>query len=487
MADLKVPTSYSARGQWSNALQSIYAFEKKPQVWKQVFKQYGHLFDVFDFIDLLGNTIDLKGDTMDIFEQYNYKRPITIGTGGITTGAVGATITFTLAATDYNASNNGPLNLQSDILIPGSYCANTTQDFLYLVTEEDNGVGAAKIYTAVPHLKAGTTFAAAQITTAIPAGTQLMIAGDEWGIGTDQPKGSTVGSLKRSFYTTISKATFDMEGGFQYQENYLDNVPLRGGKGVGRFNAATTQFEFNLNDQMNSKIWLGQEKDNTSLTMTNAYGNSVAVKAQRGFLQWLQLLALKKTYSDKFEVIDFDDIKPLALSVGISAQEMLFGMGDILYANLENSGYNFIKENSSATDIMKKLDEVGLDFKQFRKQNFTFILKEFGNLSNPSGLGLASYGERYRSMGFIVPMGENDVTIQSGAANVDGKVKINSLMMGYPLHNGESRQRVVGYLNGMTGQMFPIVQSTDTLKGMMLTEFMFIPTGVQKMILVNKA
>jgi hypothetical protein len=487
MANLNTATSYAARGQWSNALQSLYAFEKKPQVWRKIYKQYGHLFDVFDWIDLMGDTIDLKGDTMDVFEQYAYERPITIGTGGIATGATGATITFTLAATDYDANNNGPLNPQSDILIPGSYCADTSQDYLYLVTGDDGGVGAAKIYTAIPHLKAGTNFAAARITTAIPAGTQLMIGGDEWGTGTDQPKGLTNGSLKHSYYTTISKATFDMEGGLQYQENYLDNVPLRGGKGVGRFNAATTQYEFDLNRKINYKIWLGQENDNTGLTMTNSYGNSVAIKAQRGFLQWLQKLALKKTYSDKFEVIDFDDIKPLMISVGVSAQEMLFGMGDLLYVNMENSGYNFIKENSSATDVMKKLDEVGLDFRIFTKQNFRFILKEFGNLSNPNGMGLTAYAERYRSMGFIVPMGENEVTIRGAAANVDGKVKISSLMMGYPQHNGESRQRVVGYLNGMTGQMFPIVQSTDTLKGMMLSEFMFIPTGVQKMVLVNKA
>jgi hypothetical protein len=195
---------------------------------------------------------------------------------------------------------------------------------------------------------------------------------------------------------------------------------------------------------------------------------------------------LKKTYSDNFEIFDLDDIKPLMLSVGVSSQEMLFGMGDLLYSNMENSCYDFIEKNSSNTNVMQKLDEVGLDFHVIRKQNFRYIMKEFGNLSNPNGLGLTAYAERYRSMGFIVPMGENDVTIQGAAANVDGKVKINSLMMGYPNHNGESRQRVVGYLNGMTGQMLPIVQSTDTLKGMMLSEFMFIPTGVNKMVLVNK-
>jgi hypothetical protein len=479
-------TSYVASGQWTNLWQSLYSFEKVPQVWKKIYKQYGHLFDVFDFIDLIGETIDIKGDNLKIFEQYAYEKLITIGNGGITTGATGAVITFSLAAADYDTQNNAALNIGESILIPGLYTADTSQDYLYRIMSDNGGVGSAKIYTAMPHNKAGTNFSAARITTAIPAGTKLMIAGDSYGLGTDQPAGKTNGSYQRDFYTALSKSTFDMAGGLLYQENYLDDVPLKGGMGVGRFNAASVQQEFDHNKRINYNVWLGQEADNTTFVQNDAFGNSVPIKAQRGFMQWLQKLALKKTYSDNFEVSDFDDIKSLMISVGVSAQEMLFGMGDQLYGNLENAGYNFIKENSSSTDIMKKLDEVGLDFQIFRKQNFRFILKEFGNLSNPNGMGAAAYNDRYRSMGFIVPMGENPVTIEGGGPNVDKKVKISSLMIGYPNHNGESRARVVGYLNGMTGQNLPITQSTDTTKGMMLSEYMFIPTGVQKMVLVNK-
>lgn len=486
MANLNPATSYAYSGQWTNLWQSLYAFEKVPQVWKKIYKQYGHLFDVFDFIDLMGETIDIKGDTLKVFEQYAYERLITLGTGGISSGSTGDDITFYLDSTDYDSLGNGPLIVGSSILIPGAYCADSSQDYAYRVMST-SGTGASTQYTAKPHNKAGTNFSAAHITSSIPAGTKLMIAGDSWGLGTDQPKGLTNASYQREYYTMLSKSSFDMAGGLLYQENYLDDVPLKGGKGVGRFNAASVQQEFDHNRKINYNIWLGQEADNTTFVMNDAYGNSVPIKAQRGFLQWLKFLALKKTYSDKFEVADFDDIKPLMISVGVSAQEMLFGMGDVLYSNLENSGYNFIKENSSATDIMQRLDEVGLDFQIFRKQNFRFILKEFGNLSNPNGMGATAYSERYRSMGFIVPMGENPVTIEGGGPNVDKKVKISSLMIGYPNYNGESRARVIGYLNGMTGQNLPIVTSTDTVKGMMLSEYMFIPTGVQKMVLVTKA
>jgi len=480
-------TSYAARGQWTDLWQSIYDFERVPQVWKEIYKQYGHLFDVFDFIDMMGQTITIKGNTLKVFEQYAYEKLITIGTGGISTGAVGADITFTLDASDYDAQGNAILLTSDSILIPGLYCADTSQDYLYRIMSDDSGVGAAKIYTAKPYNKTGTNFSAARITTLIPAGTKLMIGPDSFGYGTDQPKGLTNGSYQRIFGTEISKTNFDMAGGLQYQENYLDGVPLKGGRGVGRFNAASVQQEFELNKKINYNIWLGQEADNTTFVMNDKYGTSVPIKAQRGFLQWMQKLALKKTYSDKFELSDFDDIKSLMISVGESAQEMLFGVGDLLYANIENSGYQFLKEYSSATNVMKKMDEIGLNFKVIEKLNFRFIIKEFGNLSNPNGMGAAAYSDRYRSMGFIVPMGENKVAIEGGGPSVDQKVRISSLMIGYPSHNGENRERVVGYLNGMTGQNMPIVQSWDVTQGMMLSEYMPIFTGVQKMILVNKA
>jgi hypothetical protein len=485
---LTVPTSNTARGQWTPLWQSLYSFEKKPQVWREIFKTYGHLFDIFDWIDLIEKKpIDLKGDTLTLFYINAMEKPITIGTGGIATGAVGADITFTLDAGDYDASGNAALNTASSILIPGAYTTDPSRDYLYRVMSDDGGVGAAKIYTAKPHNKAGTDSTAARITVAVPAGTQLMISGDSFGYGTDQPKGLTRGSVTRSFGTMLSKSTFDMSGGVQFQESYLDNLPLKGGRGVGRLNMASTQMEFDHNRKINYNIMFGQKADNTTFVMNDAFGNSVPIKAQDGLLAWMQKLAIKKTYADKFEVSDFDDIKPLLISVGVGNQEMLFGMGDLLYSNLENAGYNFLKENS-ATNVMTSLNEVGLEFQIFKKQGFRYILKEFAGLSNPMSTGLAAYSDRYRAMGFMVPIGENPVTITRGTSNADDKVSISSLMMGYPNYNGESRERVVGYLNGMTGNssIAPITRSTDTLEGMILSEYMPIFTGIEKMVLVNK-
>ena len=484
---LNPATSYASGGQYSDLWQSIYNLELVPKVWKTIYKQYGHLFDIFDFIDMNGQTIQLDGSTLKIFEQYALKKLVTIGTGGIATGALGADITFTMDAGDYDTMNNSVLMVGDSILIPGLYTADTSTDQLYRIMSYDTGVGAARIYTAKPINKAGTNFSAARITTAVPAGTKIAIMGDSWGLGMNQPKGRTNGSYQRSFGTMIAKSTFDLAGGLLYQDNYLDNIPLRGGKGMGVFNRASIQQEFDHNDKINSGLWMGQEADNTTLTGTDEYGNSVPIKYQRGLYQWLQKLALKKTYSDKFEVADFDDIFALMLSVGVSQQEMLFAMGDLIYTNLENSGYNFIKENSSATNIMTKMDEVGVEFLFFKKNGFRFILKQIANFSNPNGLGAASYSDRYRSLGFMVPMGENPVTIEGGGPTVDKRIKLSSMMIGYPNHNGESRQRVVGYLNGMTGQNLPVVKEYDTVKGMMLTEYMPIFTGVQKMVLINKA
>ena len=468
-------TSFVSGGSYNNAFQSMFSLERVPQVWKEYYQVYGNKFDMFDFIDIQGRTIDLKGRTLKIFYKYAQEKPITIGTGGISTGAAGANITFKLDAGDYDTNNQCALRVTDSILIPGAYTNSSTMDYLYNVISTDSGVGANKIYTAQPFYNAGTDFTAAQITTAIPAGTKLMIAGDSNTLASDAPTTLNDGSLQRSYLTNISRTAFQIEGGMLAEENYIRDVPLRNGKGSGTLNYALVQQEFDLNRKINYNIWTGQDPDNASMT----------VLGTRGFLPWLNKLAAKKTYSDSFQVSDLDDIKPLMISNGVTAQEILFGVGDLLYADVENGSYDFIKEFSHGTDIMKSMNELGLNFKVLNKLAFKYIVKEFGNLSNPNGMGLSAYGDKYRSMGFMVPMGDIPVKLEGSMTDGDS-VKISSLMLGYLNNNNENRTRVIYGINGPTGQPGMTISSIDVNKGGMLSEYMFVPTCVERMVLVNK-
>jgi hypothetical protein len=490
MAALTPATSYAARGQWTTNSQSVYSFELKPNVWKEIYQQYGKAFGWFDWASLMGNEISLTKDDLTIFETYAYRKLITLGSV-ISTGSAGATVTFTLSAANYDSKNNAILRTTDKILIPGTYMSDTSTDYEYVVTGDDGGIGVAKVYTAMPVNKAGTNFSAAHITTQVPIGTKLAIVGDAHTRNSGQPKGLTNGSYYRVFYTTMSKTSFDMGGGLQFQDNYVSDVPLKGGRGTGTFNRAYLQFDFNLNRKINDNIFMGQEADNTSLVATDYFGNSEAYKSTRGYKQWLDKLALKKTYTDKWEFADLDDIKPLMTSVGEVAQDILVGCGDLFYRDWENSSYEAIKEFSGGTDLFSKAGEFGLQVTAFKKQGFRFMAKEFTNLSDPNSLGAEAYADRYRTMAFMVPMEDNPVQINpSYIANGEAPVKLKAFMLGYPQNHGEDRKRTLGFIKGMSGNSNvpgQIVSEYDADKGMLSSEYMPIFTGLQKQILITKA
>jgi hypothetical protein len=480
--NLTPATSYLHSGAWTQAWQSIYSFELVPQIWKEVFYIYGNSFDLFEFLNLMGNTMNIKGRNLKIFEQAAIEKPITladIGTGvGIATGAAGATISFKISTADYDTNNNPPLRVGDSILIPRAYQTNTAKEYEYRVMSV-SGTTNTLTFVAMPFNKAGTSFTAAQIATAVPIGTKLAVTRDSYGTGTRQPSGTTYGSLQRTFYSGINKETFALEGGMLAQENYLDYA-LKGG-GSGLYNRAFLQAEFLLNKKINHSLWTGEFNDNTSLVDTNKYNESVAILASRGLLEWMQLLAQKQNYFDKYEVADLDDIKPLMINNGVTAQDVLFGVGDLLYRDIENGAYDFIKEFSK-TDIMTKINEVGVEFKGIRKQSFRYLVKEFANLSNPNTYGLSSYNDVFRSMGFMIPMGENKVMI----GDEQQPAKLGNLMLGYLNDKGENRQRVMGVVNGMSGQSAPVMNDYDAIEGYMLSENMLVATKVNQMVLINK-
>jgi hypothetical protein len=474
--NLTPATSYLHSGAWTSKWYSIYDFELVPQIWKEVFYIYGNAFDLFEFLNLVGNVIPLKGRNLKIFEQGTIEKPITL-LGAINTGAAGATISFKIATSDYDANYNPPLRTGDSVLIPRAYQTGGYEREYRVMSS--SGTTNDLTFVAMPFNKAGTYTTAAQISVQIPTGTKLAITRDSYGTGTRQPSGTTYGSLQRTFYTGINKETFQLEGGMLAQENYLDGA-LKGG-GRGMFNRAQIQAEFLLNKKINHSLWTGEYPDNTSLVDTNKYSESVPILATRGLLEWMILLAQKQNYFDKYEVADLDDVKPLMINNGVIAQDVLWGAGDLHYRDIENGAYDFIKEFSK-TDIMTKVNEVGVEFKGIRKQSFRYLVKEFANLSNPQTYGLSSYGDVFRTMGFMIPMGENKVTI----GDEQQPAKFNNLMLGYLNDKGENRQRVIGIVNGMSGQNYPIVNDYDAIEGYMLTENMLVATKVNQMVLINK-
>jgi hypothetical protein len=476
---LTVPTSTMQAANWAQSYYSIYDFELVPQIWKELYSKYGDALGLFEILHAAGQTRPVQGRSLKIFETGSIERPFTLGSA-ISTGAAGASISFTLDASDYDAGGHCPLREGDTILIPRAYQTNTSKDYSYRVMTKSAAANA--VFVAYPFDRTGTSFTAARIATQIPAGTVLAITGNSFGPETGQPAGTTSGSIQRTFYTGINKETFKLGGGVLSQENYLDPMPLKKG-GSSIYNRALFQTEFLLNAKMNETMWTGEYPDNPLMVQTNEFGESVQVLGTRGLNEWLELLAQEQNYFDKYEMADLDDIDSLMISNGITSGDIFWGMGDLLYRDLENSGYEFLKENSFS-NIMTKVGEVGIEFKSFNKLQRNFMMRKLNNLSNPNTYGLTAYNNEYRSMGFMIPMGQ-EVSVTTG--DEQNPIKLSILSIGYLSGKGENRQRVVGIINGMTGQSPPVMSEYDTLKYYMLTEWMLIAVKMNQAILIKKS
>jgi len=493
MAGITPPLSYTTQGQYTSNWWATTQI-KMPEYQKEAVDKYGHLFELYEILKLIGKTISMKNDVYNIFEKESVERPITLAdpasTGfGIATNAAGANITFKLATGDYDARGNAYLRIGDVIMVPKAYLQTGALVDANYVVQSTSGSGTATVYTAVPAQGASaTTFAPAQITTGVPIGTQIAVTTDAYGRGTTQPRGTVSNWYARSFRTGIHKDTYEIEGG-NASQTWIDiNLDKNGmvvptgtpGARSGLMLYGQKQMEILMDKKVNNALLMGQGFENTANgNVTNDAGESTPYITTTGLIPQMQLLAQQYAYTNSWDISNLDDIKPLLISQGLSAQDIMFMMGDLLYKDVENSAYNWIKEYGH-DPIMTAMDSIGLQFRAMKKLGFNFIIRELHNLSNPNNYGLAAYGDYYRHLGIMIPMGDNPIREADGVT----PGSISNLCLGFKNYDGENRERVNALSNGMTGYPFQTVTPVDTIKGYALTELALIATKVNQFVLL---
>ena len=487
-----VPTSYTTSGQYTSNWWSTTDI-KMPDIAKEKVDKYGHAFGLFEIWNLIGKTYNMPNDTHSIYEQDSLERPITladVGTGvGIATNSAGASITFKLASTDYDTRGNAYLRVSDVVLIPKQYLAlGTLIDYGYLVTSTASS-GINTIYTAIPLYADGTTFAQGRITTAIPTGTQLAVTYSAHGRGTHQPRGLTLNWFKKTYRTGIMKDTWELEGGNESQTwievtlSDTGQIVAKGtpGSRTGLMAVGQQLMEFMIDKKINHALLMSQPNENATYGVTtNDAGENTPYLTTTGLLPHCELLAQKMPYSGSFTVPHLDSIKPLMISQGLTGQDIMWLMGDLLFTDVENGAYNFIKEFGH-DPVMTAMDSVGLNFRVIKKNGYNFIIRELNNFSNPNNYGLAAYNDYYRKLGLMIPMGDNPVKMGSEDSAVG---TISNLTIGYKNYGGENRTRVMRAVNGMTGYTLLTVNDVDAVKGYVLTEPALIVTKINQFVKV---
>lgn len=471
LGSLRVQAGYNAK------FDSLYNSMLKPQTWGELIKRYGKGIGLHDLLYFAERTAPVKAHSTTLFEEGAPDRLITVGLSGISTALAGANISVSLAAADFDTNGKAFLAVGDSIIIPPKYLtvdgAATYEPKHYQVVSADTGSTTSKVYTCTP---LDSTVA---LAVAVPASTQLKVTGGNYAPGAAGANAKSTGWYSKTYYTSIKKAKWHVEGSSQSNERYFEN--LKGG-GTGIFTRATMEADFDLTKAINDEILIGEVPDN--LTQSNRDSDSNTVYGTMGLWPTMNSYGSKQFYTAPYGMADFDAIKDLFLSQGVINSNAVFGVGSKLNEYIENSGLEFLKDYSGGTDLMRSFNSMGIEFKYIKKNSIQFQLQEIASFSDPTSFGASAY--YFKEAGFIIP--DVDVTVRSDMGDASTALKLKNLRLGYKSYNGENRTRVAKYTPGMAdiagvgGNI--AVDSYDDISGHLLSEFALFVLKPNQMIRV---
>lgn len=456
---------------------SIYNTMLKPQIYGEYIKRFGKGVGLLEFLYLAGQTVNVAGSSKTVWEEGSLTKLVKLK-GAIAAVGAGVDITFSLDADEFDANHSVYLNINDIIVIPAEYIEEggvpATIPHLYqVISQTDATADDGNVYTARPLL------VTSELAVAVPDDTELMVTGGNYALESAGGSGKSMGWYSRTFYNSIKKHDWSIGGGTQSNQRYYEE--LRGG-GTGILTKLTMEADYWLDKYINDEIFLGTGVTNTALTMNNRNIVAIPVAGTVGVLRHLEQRAMRQYYTAAYQLSDFDDLKDLLNSQGITERNLAFFMGSSLYKQVENSGLDFIKEYSGGTDMMKTLGEINVAFRSINKNGVYTLFKELPSLSDPTAYGADAFNDYFKDFGFILP--DIDVTVR-GSLEDPATVKIKNLVLGFKNYNGENRTRVVKDIPSMAGQGSIAIDNFDDSRGSMLSEFSVLANKVNQWIMVQ--
>ena len=484
MSTTSSPTllSNTANTGYNSVWASLYDTDMQvPQIWGEIVKLYGPGIGLLEFLYMAGSIVPIAGPTKKLFEELSLVK--TVATYGTTSSVTtGAAWSLSLAAAEFNTSDKAYLSKNDMVVVPAKYCATTgtntklTRPSLWQVTAVDSGVGTSKVYTLYAITKTDI------INVTIPAGTKLMVTGGAYANGVQGGTPKSAGWQTRTFVNSTRRQNWSLTGSQQSNQRYYNT--LRGG-GNGIFTKASMEADFLLSKYINDDLMLGQLMTATAITMNDRDSNAITPTNTLGMLGHMVAGGMKQYYTTSYQYSDFDDVKALLQSQGITGRNVNFFMGSELYKQLENSGLDFKKEFAGGT-VLGAIGEIDASLKSVHKNGIDFAFKELPSLADPTSYGSDSFDDFFKGLGFMIP--DTDVTVR-GSMEEPAAVKMKNLALGYKNAQGENRTRINKVLPGIanvgqgTGDI--AVSDYDDLRGELLSEYCLIFLKRNQSILVQ--
>ena len=453
-------------GTYSEAWRLLNEITKKPQTYGDLVQLYGNGLRTYDVWMWAKRYFDLSTRSLTVLEEGHFHD--TLDTSAeVATSVAGANITVT--------SLKGIGRVGFVVHIPVTY-SGTAVPVSYRISAKSFAT-PTYTYTLEPLMD---TF---QIAVAIPASTPLIVGGSQYAAGTGQPEGLTNGFYSHTHTTRIVKETFHEEGGQNaiQEEDALKQSEY--GSSLHARNVVKTQLQ--LRQQINDAVLMGYPNTN-SLTQDNRFSEANDILGDYGLIPGMCNDAMKQYYTGAYTEDNFDTLKFLFASQGITGTSAMFLLGQELGLSIENSGLKFLKEYSGGSDMYDNLKGIGFGIKEVFKNNFKTYLTEVQEFNNP--VLYAANGYNFESMGMIFP--DSKVTATLNGTNPNGmnaagkKVALNHMSIGYLNYGGENRKLIVGNKAGVNGMGIPFTDDWDDMSTYMLSEFMVVLLALNQTVLV---
>lgn len=419
----------------------------KPEIFHSLFRQYGKQFlSFYGFLLTMGFVNPSARTTYSHFLE-DWIHPAFKSRGVVAAGAAGASQSVVLSTDDVDSLGFYYPRLNDQVMYK-----NGVTGFV------SNIAGSPATLTIYPDKQTDSL-------PALAAGETLIIYGNRFGEGTDQPAGRVSKATQESFTMTRLKEEVDVTGDELCEQTWTDTSSDGSMNGrtwfalKGKYDA-----QYRMQLQMGGKCLFDTPVTNTTLLATDSTNTSTT-----GLEGWIRGGGNESTYTPgAFTISDFDYMTRImdkydapmnfAFFAGINlyqdvenAISNLFTQNPIIFANGKNQTWASALYGENAEAGKQTAVEVG--FSCIKKTNRLYHMMKLGELSNPNTFnapGFTKAGE-----GFVCPLDQSEVKTPEGGTKLIPRIGMRYLQSP---DAGYSR-RMETWLTGGAGN----IQKTNTI------------------------
>ena len=370
----------------------------KPEVWSQLMKSHGNQkAEYFTMLTSLGFKVASTNETFRHYED-DWIHETVGAIAPIVVGAAGADTTFTMSASNLDASNRFYLREKDHLLLQNGVRV--------YVKDIDVSTPAVPVVTVSP-------FDPTAVAT-VTALDEIAITSNSSDECTDQPPGRFTGTRKYTNDLQIIKETLSVTGTNMTDGLWFNQVTYAGenGKPISAYYIKGQEdAEYRLALEMEGACLFGVRNTNANTTDPETGAQH---KTTEGTYTYMENNANTVNYTPgSFTVSKFNEINKIA-DKEVAPEHYCSFLGIDIHDEFDDTFVDYNKDTnisftSEVTGGKKKID---IGFDMLKKSGRKYGFKRFPSFSNAKTYGASGYD--YSSQGMFIPLGMNKALDSNG-------------------------------------------------------------------------